>query len=416
MNTASAMSLAAQPCLACDQTQVRTFLDLGKTALANKFLSDDALSLTEPKYPLQVGFCENCGHVQLTDTVPPADMFTDYLYISSASNTLREHFRELSETLVARHRLQRQDLVVDIGCNDGTLLSSFKNLGVRTLGVDPSENLAPFMEKLGIDRFTAFFGAATARQIRDKYGPASLITTTNTFPHIPRLNDFLTGIATLLAPGGSFVIEAHYLGDLLEQGAFDTVYHEHVSYWALGPMVRLMERNGLEVVNAEHLPIHHGQLRATVQRKGEGKVQPAVTAMLAEEREKGMDRFETYLAFAKKTETIKQQVHETLRNLRASGKQVVGYGAPAKGSTLLEYLEVGPDLLPYIVDKSPLKQGLYTPGSHIPIVPPERLLTEQPDYVLLLAWNFRSEILEQQQEYRARGGHFILPLPEVQIV
>jgi len=230
------------------------------------------------------------------------------------------------------------------------------------------------------------------------------------------LQDFITGLKTALAPGGVFVIEAHYLVDLLEQGAFDTIYHEHVSYWALGPMLYLFDKAGMEIVDVERLPIHHGQIRVFVQRKGEGLVQPSVADLLAVERSLGIDQFSTYQQFAEQTRRIKSQLHMKLHELRSENKSVAGYGAPAKGNTLLSYLEIGPDILTFIADRSPLKQGLYTPGMHIPVVPPERLLNDQPDYVLLLAWNFADEILQQQQDYLRRGGTFIIPVPEVRVI
>jgi SAM-dependent methyltransferase len=403
-------------CLLCQSPSVEEFLDLGRTALANKFLAAEELSLPEPAYPLKVGFCHACGHVQLTDIVPPASMFEDYLYVSSASDTLKSHLYELSDIVVERRGLGAKDLVIDIGCNDGTLLSGFRRHGVRVLGVDPAANLAALAKESGIDRYIGFFTAATAQEIVGRWGPASAITATNTFPHIPRLQDFITGIQTALAPGGVFVIEAHYLVDLLEQGAFDTVYHEHVSYWALGPMQRLFSRAGMEIMDVERLPIHHGQIRVFVQRKGDKAVNPRVAELLELERSLRIHEFSTYQNFAEKTRQIKSDLHSKLRELRQQGKSIAGYGAPAKGSTLLSYLEIGPETLSYIADRSTLKQGRYTPGSHIPVVPAERLLEDQPDYCLLLAWNFVDEIIAQQAEYQRRGGKFILPVPDVRVV
>ena len=403
-------------CIVCHGENVEPFLDLGLTALANKFLSREELVLAEPTYPLRVGFCHNCRHVQLTEAVPPQTMFEDYLYVSSASDTLKAHLYDLSAIVVERYRLKSKDLVVDIGCNDGTLLSGFRRHGVRVLGVDPAANLAELTRASGIDRYVGFFSAKSAQEIVARWGKAAAITATNTFPHIPKLQDFIAGLKTILAPGGVFLIEAHYLVDLLEQGAFDTIYHEHVSYWALGPMIHLFEQAGMEVVHVERLPLHHGQIRVFLQRKGEGDVQTSVGNLLVMERSLGIDQFSTYQRFAERTQKLKIDLHVKLRELRASGKKLAGYGAPAKGNTLLSFLEIGPDILAYIADRSTLKQGLYTPGRHIPVVSPERLLTDQPDYVLLLAWNFVDEILEQQQEYRRRGGKFIIPVPEVRIV
>ncbi len=403
-------------CIVCDAAKVEMFLDLGSTTLANKFLAAEDLAEPEPAFPLRVGFCHACGHVQLTECVPPGAMFSDYLYISGISDTLRAHLHDLSDVVVERYRPGSQDLVMDIGCNDGTLLTGFRRHGVRVLGVDPAENLAALNKDAGIDRFVGFFGSTSAQTIVARWGKAKVITSTNCFPHIPQLNDFMEGINTALAPGGVFVIEMHYLADLLEQVAFDTIYHEHVSYWALKPMMTLFERHGLMVTNAECLPLHHGQLRVCVQRKGEGKVLPAVERILAAEDARGMGRFETYQRFAQQTMKIKTSLTTTLRNLKTQGKRIVGYGAPAKGNTLLSFLGLGPDLVEYIADRSPLKQGRYTPGTHIPVVSPDRLLAEQPDYVLLLAWNFADEVMAQQAEYARRGGRFILPVPEVRTV
>lgn len=407
---------ARQPCIVCASAQLEPFLDLGETALANKFLKEAELRQAEPRYPLVVGFCHECGHVQLTEHVPPSAMFEDYLYVSSASDTLRDHLFDLSDVIVERFRPRGNDLVMDIGCNDGTLLKGFRRHGMRTLGVDPAKNLAELYEDPEIERYTGFFESRTALEIRDRFGEVTVATATNTFPHIPGLRDFVKGLETVLAPGGVFVIEAHYLVDMLDQVAFDTIYHEHVSYWALGPMTRLFEDYGMRVVDVERLPLHHGQLRAFVQRKGEEVIHNRVAAMLEMEKEIGIDRFETYEDFSRKTQKIKHDLTQAIIGLRAEGSRIVGYGAPAKGNTLLGFLELGPDKIEYIVDRSPLKQGLYTPQSHIPVVSPERLLEDQPEYAMLLAWNFADEVLVQQAEYRRRGGRFIIPLPEVRVV
>jgi SAM-dependent methyltransferase len=404
-----------QLCILCKSPSVEQFLKLGSMALANKFVTSEQLSDSDPRYPLQVGFCHTCGHVQLVDIVPPQAMFEDYLYVSSASTTLKQHLADLASTVVERCDLGPDDLVVDVGCNDGALLMAFRALGVRTLGVDPAENLAMLNRDSGIERLVTYFNPETASKIVEQHGQASAITITNTFPHIQDLQGFAEAVKIALKPGGSLVIEAHYLVDLLEQGAFDTVYHEHVSYWALGPMKYLFEQCGLEVVNAERLPLHHGQLRATVRRKGETTPAAAVEQLLQAERKMGGDKFETYQKFAQKVEKIRTDLLETLSRLRADNKRIAAYGAPAKGNTLIEFLQLSPSTVEYIADKSPLKQGKYSPGAHIPVVPPERLLQDQPDYVVLLAWNFRDEIFEQQAEYRKRGGKFIAPLPEVRV-
>jgi hypothetical protein len=396
--------------------RVEVFLDLGDMALANNFLRREDLSRPEPKAPLRVGFCHCCTHVQLTNRASPAEMFETYLYISSTSETLKAHFGELARTLVGRLGLAQHDLVVDIGSNDGTLLSNFKQHGVRTLGVDPAANLARLAADVGVDTLTAFFGSRIAEAIARKYGRAALITATNTFPHIPALADFLDGINILLTPDGTLVIEAHYLPDLLDQAAFDTVYHEHVSYWSLGPMLSLFKEHGLQVVDAERLPIHHGQIRVFVRRTGTAVVSPRVTALLAAEDAAGLRNFGTFKQFARRVVEIERNLRDTFVGFGRDGKRVAGYGAPAKGNTLLGFLRFGTNELAYIADRSPLKQGLFAPGVHIPIVSTDRILSDQPDYLLILAWNFAEEIMSQQAEYRRRGGRFVLPLPTVSIV
>lgn len=400
-------------CIVCAAALPEPFLDLGRTALANKFLLPEEASADEPAYPLRLVLCGTCGHIQLADPVPPPAMFDDYLYVSSASDTLKQHLHGLARTITERRNLQEGDLVIDIGANDGTLLEGYAGTGVRRLGVDPAQNLADLVADKGIDRYVGYFNAETAQEIKERWGTAAVITATNTFPHIPRLHDFMRGIESVLAPGGAFIIEAHYVVDILDSLAFDTVYHEHVSFWTLGPMQRLFAEHGLQAVSAERLPIHHGQLRVTVQRIGEGEPDGSVQAVLDQERERGANDAATWDAFATRVRALKDDLRKTLAEIRAGGGRVAAYGAPAKGSTLLEYFELGTEDIDWIADRSPLKQGRVTPGSHIPIVAPDRILSEQPEALVLLAWNFADEVMRQQAEYVERGGRFIIPVPEV---
>lgn len=403
-------------CIACRSTGVEPFLDLGETALANKFLFPEEVTPDEPRYPLVVGFCHDCGHVQLVDRVPPAAMFEDYLYISSMSTTLVNHLGSLADDVVTRFGLGPANLVVDVGSNDGTLLEAFAKRGVRTLGVDPARNLTALAQAKGIETLVAFFDEASAGRIVAGPGPADVITATNVFLHIPELDGFMAGLRAALAPGGTFVVEAHYLGDLLEQRAFDTVYHEHCSYWSLTVADRMFRSYGFCVFDVARLPIHHGQMRMYVARIGECEPLPSVARLKAEEAERGLTNFATFQAFAAEVRGIRDELTALLARFRREGKRTAAYGAPAKGSTLLTYLGLGPENIEYIADKSPLKQGRVTPGSHIPIVAPERLLADVPDYTLLLAWNFADEIMAEQAAYRDKGGRFILPVPAARIV
>jgi SAM-dependent methyltransferase len=403
-------------CLLCGGGQVEPFLDLGRTPLANRFLTAEQLDQPEPAFPLRTGFCHACGHVQLLDLAPPDQMFTNYLYVSSMSATLRAHLGNLAASIAHRRNLTPDSLVVDIGSNDGTLLSSFTPGQVRRLGIDPAENLAALARGVGVDTLTAYFGAETAARVRAGHGPAAVITATNSFPHIPRLDDYMEGVDRLLAPDGVLVIEAHYLMDFLEQSAFDTIYHEHVSYWRLATAMRLFARHGFEVFDAERLDLHHGQLRMWVRRAGRGPVSPRVDEILEAERRAGLHRLETYRRFAERVEALRHQWRQTIGAMRGEGLTLAGYGAPAKGMTLLSYFGMGARDLLFIADRSPLKQGLYTPGSHIPVVGPERIDEVRPGYLVILAWNFAEEVMAQQAAYRAAGGKFLLPVPELKVI
>jgi len=403
------------PCLVCRGQAVEIVLDLGETAPANNFIVPENLArVKEPMFPLRLGLCRACGHAQLTDFVPPGILFDHYLYMSSASSTLTGHLRDLALTVTARLGLRPDELVVDIGCNDGSLLEGFGLAGsARRLGVDPAANLAETARSKGAQVVTAYFSPDVAAGIVRRHGQAAVITMTNTFPHIQDLQSLLQAVDTLLAQDGAFVLEAHYLVDLLEMCAFDTIYHEHVSYWSLTPMARLFREYGFEVFDVERLPIHHGQLRAWVGRAGRHPVSGSVAAMLADERGLGLDQTGPYLALASRMETIKTDLTALIRAVRAGGGTVVGYGAPAKGSTLLSYFGIGPTDLDYIADRNLLKQGRLTPGSHIPIVAPERIFADRPDVVLVLAWNFADEIADQLSAYVKGGGRLVVPIPEV---
>ena len=405
---------AAEPCLVCGHDGVQLFADLGHTALANNLTSEPAPA-GEPHYPLRVGYCPACWHVQLLDRVPPAAMFTEYCYVSSASSTLREHLGSLAAAAAARLQLGPGELAVDIGSNDGTLLSALGRLQPAAClqGVDPAANLAALARAAGVPTEIAYFNEDTARRLIERHGRrARLITATNSFPHIPELDSYLAGVAALLAPGGRFVVEAHYLGDLLDQLAFDTIYHEHVSYWALGPMRHALRRHGLDVVDVERLPVHHGQLRAWIGHAGEAAPSPAVAALDQAEIEAGLRSPITYTRFARRLEQLRHQMRDAVAGVLNSGQRLAGYGAPAKAATLAAYCGLGPREIAWIADRNPLKQGRYLPGAGIPIVSCERLEQDPPDVLLLFAWNFAPEIMTQLAAFRRAGGRFLVPVPE----
>lgn len=406
---------AANRCLVCDERRVEVVLDLGETAPANNFLLPRELARAkESTFPLRLGLCRACGHVQLTEFVPPSQLFDHYLYMSSASSTLTSHLRDLAATMVARLGIRPQDLVVDIGCNDGTLLEGFAMAGIdRRIGVDPAANLAAVARARGADVVTGYFGPEVAASIVERHGVATAITMTNTFPHIPDLPALMRSLDLLLAEQGAVVLEAHYLVDLLEMCAFDTVYHEHVSYWALAPMARLFAAHGFEIFDVARLPIHHGQLRAWVGRTGRRPVSDSVAALLEAERARQIGQPAPYRRLAGRIARIRSDLIALIHGVRAAGGRVAGYGAPAKGSTLLSYFGLGTGDLDFIADRNPLKQGRLTPGSHIPIVEPERILRDRPDLVVVLAWNFAEEIAEQLSPYVRAGGRLVVPVPHI---
>jgi SAM-dependent methyltransferase len=400
-------------CRACTGRELFLYLPLGMHPPANAFLKPEQLAKPEATYSLDTHVCLNCGLIQVPDVLPP-DFFEDYVYVPSASDTMHRHFTALAHRFRDTLITAPKQLVVDIGCNDGLLLKACHDNGLQTLGVDPSKNIAEFARAKGIEVFNEYFTAESAVRVRAQYGPAQVIVTTNTFNHIDNLHGFMEGVRTLLADDGTFVIEVPQALTCVVHNEFDTVYHEHLSVFSVASVSALGRFFGLEVVDVDELPIHGGSMRVYMRRRGPAK--PVVAEWLSREKAAGLFERQTYVDHAQRVERIRTELMHLLLDLKRQGKKLAGYGAPAKGSTLLNYYGIGPDLLDFLADRNALKQGRYSPGSHIPVVSPDEIAKQAPDYLLILAWNFADEIMEQQEAFRARGGTFIIPIPEPRIV
>ncbi len=404
-------------CRFCNKEDIFKFLELGTMALANSFLTaDDLATGVEPAYPLDVYFCEQCGLVQIGYAVPPDALFKEYIYFSATSDLVHRHAEYLAKSFQKRFGLGKESSVVEIASNDGTVLQYFKKTGVKVLGVEPATNIAKVAIEAGIATCNEFFNEDSARTIKGRYGSADVILGRHVFAHVPEIHGFVKGLKHLLAPGGAVAIEAPYLIDFVDKNEFDTVYHEHYSYLSVRAMAHLFRQYGMEVFDAERVAIHGGSIIYFIGHTGAHEINSNVPKLIEAEIAKGLDKKETYVAFAQRTECIKHDLLKLLNDLKTAGKRIAAYGAPAKGNTLLNYCGISTDLVEYTVDKSPYKQNFFTPGMHLPVYHPDRLAQDMPDYVLLLAWNFAEEIIEQQQAYLKQGGRFIQPIPEVKIL
>lgn len=403
-------------CRSCGSAHGRPVLDLGIQPLANNLLTAEDLAKPEPKFPLRVALCESCWLLQITDIVPPVDLFSEYLYFSSFSDALLRHARESVEARLAEGGLDKDSFVVEIASNDGYLLKNFVAAGVPCLGIEPATNIAKVALERGIPTLNQFFSLATARSLAAEGRRADLILGNNVFAHVPDTNDFVAGLAALLKPTGRVALEFPYACDLIEHVEFDTVYHEHVFYFTVTALVPLFRRHGLEVIHVEHLPIHGGSLRFFAAHTGAHAVRPSVQKFLDTEQSKGVGSTRYYDDFGDRVRRIREELLSLLQRLKSEGRTIAAYGASAKGSTLLNYYGISTETLEFVADRSTAKIGRLTPGMHLPIVAAEELAKRRPDFALLLTWNFAEEILRQQHAYRDVGGRFIVPLPEVRVV
>jgi len=400
-------------CRVCDGERLACFLDLGHHPPSDQFKSESQLNDAVTLYPLRVHLCEDCGFCQLGYVVPPEILYQDnYPYESSTTETGKKHYHDFAASVVTDYGFGKGDLAVDIGSNVGVLLEGFKQLDLDIRGVDPASNICEIAKGRGIPTINDFFGKGPAETILSEQGPASVITGTNVFAHVDDLNSFMEAIRILVHPKrGVFVIEAPHLLHLIRSLEYDTIYHEHLSYISIEPLVPFFARFGMEIIKVEQKDIHGGSVRIFVSAKGNYPVHESVAGIIDMEKSERLRDLGRLADFATKVERNKAQLNSLLHKLKDEGKRIVGVSAPAKGMTLLNYCHIDRQILDYVTEKSKLKIGFYTPGVFIPVHPDSKLLDDRPDYALLLAWNFAEEIMRNNQTFRDQGGKFIIPIP-----
>jgi SAM-dependent methyltransferase len=404
-------------CRFCSSPLRESFVDLGMAPLSNAYLSAADLQGAETFYPLHAFVCSECRLAQLPALESPKNIFSDYAYFSSYSDSWLEHCRNYSEQICARRNLGPRSRVVELASNDGYLLQYFKQRGIPILGVEPAANVAEEAERKGVQTLVRFFGTETAKEICAGGMSADLLVANNVLAHVPNINDFVEGMRMVLKSAGIATLEFPHLQNLLEQNQFDTIYHEHFSYFSFLTVRRIFRSHGLRIFDVEELPTHGGSLRIYVCHADSAELEAGAVEKLAErETALGYDRPEIYARFHEQVQTVKRNLLRFLIDARESGKTVAGYGAPAKGNTLLNYCGIRTDLLAFTVDISPHKNGRFLPGTHIPIYNPDRLREVKPDYVLILPWNLKDEIVRQMADVPSWGGRFVVPIPQVEVL
>ena len=402
-------------CRSCGSQDLSIFLSLGDLPLSDGFLEARQLVENEPRYPLDVAFCSSCSLVQILETVPPEELFgADYPYFSSFTDTLLRHSEANVKERVAERKLSGNSLVVELASNDGYLLQYYKAQGVPVLGIDPAPGPVAAAREKGIDTLEAFFGIELAKKLAGEGRQADVVHANNVLAHVADTNGFVAGIAALLKDNGVAVIECPYVKDLIEHGEFDTIYHEHLCYFSVTALSALFNRHGLYITRVVPLSIHGGSLRVFVEKNN--APEQSVRDYLANETKLGLDHLDYYADFSNRVNQIRTELNVMLQDLKERKARIVGYGAAAKGTIMLNYVGIGQETLDFVVDRNTHKQGRYVPGVRLPIAAPERVLAEQPDYVLILPWNFKDEIIAQQAEYQRRGGKFIIPVPRPTII
>lgn len=405
-------------CRSCQGKNLFPYLDLGITPLANGLLKPENIYKDELQFPLVVCYCRDCSLSQLSVVVNPEILFRDYFYMSSISNTFKNHCNSTAVNLIETLQLDKNDLVVDIASNDGCLLQEFKKMNIKILGIEPAVNLATIANSNGIETLNNFWNKESANKIVQEYGGAKVITAFNVFAHVDDVHGFVQNVMTSLNDDGMFVLQVPYLIDFLEKHEFDTVYHEHLSYFLVKPLQHILEQNGMKIINVKKHPIHGGtiEIRAIKNTEKTNNIKSNIDDFIIVEKNLGYYEEKSYLNFAKEVQDIKKNLNQLIFDLKKQGKKIAGFAASAKGNTLLNYCGIDSNSINYIIDQTPVKQGLLTPGSHIPITPISTLENDPPDFLLILAWNFVDEIMEKTKQYKSKGGKYIIPIPKIQIV
>jgi len=404
-------------CRLCSSGNLKEVFRLADSPLANAFVTRDEKENNQKEYPLRLNFCKDCTHVQLSHVVDPEILYKHYLYVSGTSPVFVKHFQSYVESLCSDYELKNDSLVVEFGSNDGTMMQFFKEKGMRVLGVDPAEEITSNASLNGLETFNGYFNAQTAKDIRIKYGQADVIVANNVMAHIDDLDDVMSGVSSLLKINGIFSFEFSYIVDVIEKHLFDTIYHEHLDYHSVSPLVKFFAKHGFKVISSKRVDTHGGSVRMIVQ-KNDGNLQDdgSTDVLLSLEKNLGVHKEDTLILFANAVEKIKSELYTCLKGIKESGKSLAIFGAPAKATTLMYHFSINADDIKYIVDDSPLKQGLYSPGKHIPIAPSQELYLNRPDVILILAWNFAAPIIDNHKKLIELGTRFIVPLPQIQLI
>lgn len=404
-------------CRLCDSKRLELVLPIAASPIADAYVPRERLDERQDTYPLDLYLCADCGHVQNIDVVDPEILFRDYIYVTSSSLGLVEHYRRYADEVVAQFDVKPGALALEIGSNDGSLLGFFKAKGLKVLGVDPARRIAGEATARGVPTLPEFFGSRLAETLRKEHGPAAIIAANNVFAHADNLADIVRGIRTMLADDGVFIFEVSYLPDIVDRFLFDTVYHEHVSYHSIVPLAKFFERLGMQLFDVQRISSKGGSIRGFAQRLPEGRqaVTPRVRELIAEENRRGFDKPAVYRSYGAAIEARKAAVAKLVDEARARGKTVAGYGASTTVTTLMWHFDLT-QKLEFLVDDNPLKHGLFAPKCHLPVLPSDEVYSRRPDYVVILAWNFAEPIMKRHQRYIAEGGTFVIPLPELRVV